>query len=305
MSRERIAFLGLGNMGGPMCANLVKAGFPVAAYDLSPVACEAAANDGATVASSATGAAAGADVVLTMLPGGESVIAVWTSVLSVLRPDAMLIDCSTIDVESARRSHALAAPLGIASLDAPVSGGVGGAKAATLTFMAGGARDAFARAEPILLKMGRKAFHCGGAGAGQSAKICNNMLLAISMIGVCEALTLGEKLGLDHQVMFDVMTASSGRCWSLDSYCPVPGPVPASPANTGYRPGFATSLMLKDVRLSQAAAAAAGVATPLGEAAARLYAEYAGAGGAGSDFSGIITLLRGLKRSGDAEPSSR
>lgn len=292
MTTPSIAFIGLGNMGGPMCANLVKAGYDVKAFDLAPAACDAARAAGASVASSAIDAAKGRDVVITMLPAGKFVIDVWTAVLPAAAPGALLIDCSTIDVESARKTHELAAARGVQSLDAPVSGGVGGAKAATLAFMAGGSAEAFARAEPILQKMGRKVFHCGGAGAGQSAKICNNMLLAISMIGVSEALTLGEKLGLSHQVMFDVMTASSGKCWSLESYCPVPGPVPASPANNGYKPGFATNLMLKDVKLSQAAAQGTGVVTPLGDEAVRLYTEFANAGGGDTDFSGIITFLR-------------
>ncbi len=296
MTNPSIAFIGLGNMGGPMCANLVKAGYDVKAFDLAPAALEAAKSAGATVAVSATEAAKGRDVIITMLPAGKFVLDVWSSVLPSIASGAMIIDCSTIDVESARKAHELAAARGVQSLDAPVSGGVGGAKAGTLAFMAGGTPETYARAEPILLKMGRKAFHCGGAGAGQSAKICNNMLLAISMIGVSEALTLGEKLGLSHQVMFDVMTASSGRCWSLDSYCPVPGPVPASPANNGYKPGFATNLMLKDAKLSQAAAQATGVVTPLGDVAVRLYSEFANAGGGDSDFSGIITYLRDKTR---------
>ena len=296
MTTETIGFIGLGNMGGPMCANLVKAGYPVKAFDLSATALEAAKAAGARIAATAAEAASGADTVITMLPGGTYVIDVWSNVLPGMKPGSLLIDCSTIDVESARKAHDLAAARGIDSLDAPVSGGVGGAKGATLAFMAGGTPDAFKRAEPILAKMGRKAFHCGGPGAGQSAKICNNMLLAISMIGVSEALTLGEKLGLSHQVMFDVMTASSGKCWSLESYCPVPGPVPSSPANNGYKPGFATNLMLKDVRLSQAAAEAAGVATPLGQDALRLFTAYADAGGGDSDFSGIINFLRAKTR---------
>ncbi len=296
MTQPSIAFIGLGNMGGPMCANLAKAGFPVAAYDVSKAACEAAREAGAAVAASSTDAAKAAEVVITMLPSGKLVLEVLSSVLAIVRPGTLLIDCSTIDGASARKAHEMAAAKGAASLDAPVSGGAGGAKAGTLTFMVGGKAEVFQRAEPILLKMGKKAFHCGGAGAGQSAKICNNMLLAISMIGVSEALTLGEKLGLDHKVMFDVMTASSGRCWSLDTYCPVPGPVPGAPSNNGYKPGFATALMLKDVRLAQEAAAGAGVAIPLGEAAERLYAAYAEAGGNDMDFSGIINYLRGTGR---------
>lgn len=296
MTQPAIAFIGLGNMGGPMCANLVKAGHPVTAYDLSAAASDTARKAGATIATSAPEAARKADIIITMLPSGRYVIDVWSAVLPELASGALLIDCSTIDVESARRVHELAAARSIASLDAPVSGGVGGATQGTLTFMTGGSAEVFAAAEPVLMKMGRKVFHCGGPGAGQAAKICNNMLLAISMIGVSEALTLGEKLGLSHKVMYDVMTSSSGRCWSLDSYCPVPGPVPTSPANTGYKPGFATSLMLKDVRLSQEAANAAGVSTPLGAAAAQIYEAFAGCGGADMDFSGIITYLRDQKR---------
>ncbi len=277
MTDQTIAFIGLGNMGGPMCGNLV--------------------NAGATVATSAGDAVQGADVAITMLPAGKFVIEVWSAILPAMKPGALIIDCSTIDVDSARKAHELAKARGVESLDAPVSGGVGGAKGATLAFMAGGTDTSFKRAEPILAKMGRRSFHCGGAGAGQSAKICNNMLLAISMIGVSEALTLGERLGLSHQVMFDVMTASSGKCWSLESYCPVPGPVPSSPANNDYKPGFATNLMLKDVRLSQAAAQSSGVTTPLGDEAVRLYTAFAEAGGGDTDFSGIIRFLRDTKRS--------
>ena len=261
MSGDSIAFIGLGNMGQPMCQNLLKANYKVTAFDISAAARDAAREAGAAMAASAADAAANADVIITMLPAGEHVLETWTSALAPARQGALLIDCSTIDVESARKAHELAAALGAASLDAPVSGGVGGARQASLTFMAGGTQEAHARAEPILMKMGRKVFHCGGAGAGQSAKICNNMLLAISMIGVSEALNLGAKLGLANQAMYDVITASSGRCWSLETYCPVPGPVAASPANNGYKPGFAANLMLKDVRLSQKAAAAAGAAT--------------------------------------------
>lgn len=297
MTTETIGFIGLGNMGGPMCANLVKAGFSVKAFDLSPAARDAAVAAGAKAVATATDAASGSDVVITMLPAGNYVVDVWTSVQPTMKAGNLLIDCSTIDVDSARKAHELANARGMQSLDAPVSGGVGGAKGATLAFMAGGTPEAFKRAEPILAKMGRKAFHCGGPGAGQSAKICNNMLLAISMIGVSEALTLGEKLGLSHQVMFDVMTASSGKCWSLESYCPVPGPVPSSPANNSYKPGFATSLMLKDVRLSQTAAKSTGVSTPMGDAAVRLYSAFAEAGGGDTDFSGIINYLRDTARS--------
>ncbi|MGL5116268.1 MAG: 3-hydroxyisobutyrate dehydrogenase, partial [Beijerinckiaceae bacterium] len=199
----------------------------------------------------------------------------------------------TIDVDSARAVHAMAAGAGQLSLDAPVSGGTGGAKAGTLTFMAGGAEDAFARAKPILEAMGRKIVHCGGGGAGQAAKICNNMILGISMIGVSEAFVLAEKLGLSHQALFDVASTSSGQCWSLTTYCPVPGPVPASPANNSYKPGFAADLMLKDLKLAQEAAMSAGAVTPLGAAAAQIYALLAASGQGGEDFSGVVRMLRG------------
>jgi 3-hydroxyisobutyrate dehydrogenase len=205
-----------------------------------------------------------------------------------------MIDCSTIDVDSARQAHALAGKAGLASVDAPVSGGVGGAKAATLTFMAGGSENAFAAAKPILEAMGKKIVHCGEAGAGQAAKICNNMILGISMIGVSEAFALAEKLGLSHQALFDVASTSSGQCWSLTSYCPVPGPVPTSPANNDYKPGFAAALMLKDLRLSQEAAKAAGAATPLGAHAEAIYSAFEQAGHGGVDFSGIIRHVRAL-----------
>jgi 3-hydroxyisobutyrate dehydrogenase len=213
--------------------------------------------------------------------------------LPAARPGTLFIDCSTIDVENARKAHAMAAERALLSLDAPVSGGTGGAKAATLTFMAGGEAAAFARAKPLLEAMGKKIVHCGTAGAGQAAKICNNMILGVSMIAVGEAFVLAEKLGLSHQALFDVASTSSGQCWSLTTYCPVPGPVPSSPANSGYKPGFAASLMLKDLKLAQEAAQASGAATPLGALAAQLYGLYAAWGESGSDFSGIIHLIRG------------
>jgi 3-hydroxyisobutyrate dehydrogenase len=288
-----IAFIGLGNMGGPMAANLVKAGHEVTGFDLSPASCDQARSEGASIAASTADAVKDAEVVITMLPAGKHVLSVWTEILPSVREGALLIDCSTIDVESARKAHGLARERGLASLDAPVSGGVGGAKGATLTFMAGGAKQAFDRAEPILSKMGKKVVHCGEAGAGQAAKICNNMILGISMIGVAEAFVLGEKLGLSHQALFDVASTSSGQCWSLTTYCPVPGPVPASPANNGYKPGFAAALMLKDLKLAQEAALAAGAATPLGAEAAQLYGLFANAGHEGDDFSGIINFIRG------------
>jgi 3-hydroxyisobutyrate dehydrogenase len=232
-------------------------------------------------------------MVITMLPAGEHVLSVWHDILPEANQGALFIDCSTIDVESARRAHALAAGRGIPSLDAPVSGGVGGAKAATLTFMAGGSQHAFTRGKPVLERMGKRVVHCGEAGNGQAAKICNNMILGVSMIAVCEAFVLGEKLGLSHQALFEVASASSGQCWSLTSYCPVPGPVPASPANNGYQPGFAAALMLKDLKLAGAAAQSAHVDAELGVQAMEIYQRFADAGHSGADFSGIIKQVRG------------
>jgi 3-hydroxyisobutyrate dehydrogenase len=287
-----IAFIGLGNMGGPMAANLVKAGHKVAGFDLVDTSREAAKAAGASIAATAVVAVKGADVVVTMLPAGKHVLSVWTEILPSVAKGALLIDCSTIDVESAVAAHGLAAKAGVSSVDTPVSGGVGGAQGATLTFMCGGDDTAFAAAKPILEKMGKKIVHCGKAGAGQAAKICNNMILGISMIGVCEAFALAEKLGLSHQALFDVSSTSSGQCWSLTTYCPVPGPVPTSPANNDYKPGFASALMLKDLRLSQAASKAAGAATPLGAHAEEIYAAFEKAGHGGVDFSGIIHHLR-------------
>jgi len=292
---QSIAFIGLGNMGGPMVANLVKGGHRVSGFDLSTSACAQAKDHGAAIAGSAAEAVKGADVVITMLPAGKHVLAVWDEVLPSVRDGALLIDCSTIDVESARNAHARAGEQkrNLATLDAPVSGGVGGATAGTLTFMCGGSNEAFARAEPILGLMGAKIVHCGDAGSGQAAKICNNMILGISMIGVAEAFVLAEKLGLSHQALYDVASTASGQCWSLTTYCPVPGPVPTSPANNDYRPGFAAALMLKDLKLAQDAANASGATTPLGAEAAQLYSLFANAGNEGQDFSGIINFLRG------------
>jgi 3-hydroxyisobutyrate dehydrogenase len=289
-----IAFIGLGNMGGPMAANLVKAGQIVSGVDLVEASREAAKAAGVGIVATAIEAVKGADVIITMLPAGKHVLAVWTEILPHVAKRALILDCSTIDVESSVQAHALAAKHDVASVDAPVSGGTGGAKAGTLTFMAGGEAAAFAAAKPVLELMGKKIVHCGGAGAGQAAKICNNMILGISMIGVCEAFALAEKLGLSHQALFDVASTSSGQCWSLTTYCPVPGPVPTSPANKSYKPGFAAALMLKDLRLSQEAAMAAGAATPLGAHAAEIYAAFEAAGKGGADFSGIINYLREL-----------
>lgn len=288
----QIAFIGLGNMGGPMAANLVKAGHRVTGFDLVPAALEAAKAAGVAIAATPGDAVAGADIVITMLPSGKHVLSVYEAILPAVVPGTLLIDSSTIDVDSARKAHALAADKGAVALDAPVSGGVGGAAAGTLTFMVGGSAAAFARAEPILAAMGKKIVACGDAGAGQAAKICNNMILGISMIAVSEAFVLAEKLGLSHQALFDVASTSSGQCWSLTTYCPVPGPVPTSPANRDYQPGFAAALMLKDLALSQDAAASAGAATPLGAAATKLYEAMVAAEQGGVDFSGIINRLR-------------
>jgi 3-hydroxyisobutyrate dehydrogenase len=289
-----IAFIGLGNMGGPMAANLVKAGHKVVAFDLVAASRDQAKADGAAIAESSVGAVKGADVVITMLPAGKHVISVWTDIVPSIKKGALIIDCSTIDVESAKQAHALAAKHGIPSVDAPVSGGTGGAKGATLTFMCGGAEKAFASAKPVLEKMGKKIVHCGGDGAGQAVKICNNMMLAVSMIGVCEGFALAEKLGLSHQALFDVVSTSSGQSWALTSYCPVPGMVPTSPANNDYKPGFAAALMVKDLTLAQDAAKATGAATPLGKHAQEIYKAFDAAGNGGVDFSGIIRHVREL-----------
>jgi 3-hydroxyisobutyrate dehydrogenase len=293
-----IGFIGLGNMGSPMAANLAKSGDHVVGFDVVAAARQVSAQSGIEIAPNAKAAVEAADIVITMLPAGEHVRAVWTEILPAAKRGALFIDCSTIDVTSARAAHRLAADRGIASLDAPVSGGVAGAKAATLTFMVGGTADAFSRGKPILERMGKRVVHCGDAGNGQAAKICNNMILGASMIAVSEAFVLGEKLGLSHQALFDVASASSGQCWSLTSYCPVPGPVPASPANNGYKPGFAAALMLKDLKLAREAAAAVHARTAIGAHAAEIYDRYAAAGHSGSDFSGIINFVREASKAG-------
>ena len=291
-----IAFIGLGNMGGPMAANLVKAGQKVTAFDLVAASRDQARADGAAIAESSLAAVKGADVVVTMLPAGKHVVSVWNEVVPAMAKGALIIDCSTIDVESAKQAHALASRHGVGSVDAPVSGGTGGAKAATLTFMCGGDEKSFAAAKGVLEKMGKKIVHCGSGGAGQAAKICNNMILGVSMIAVSEAFALAEKLGLSHQALFDVASTSSGQCWSLTSYCPVPGPVPTSPASNDYKPGFASALMVKDLTLAQDAARAAGAATPLGKHAQELYKAFDAEGNGGVDFSGIIRHVRRLAK---------
>jgi 3-hydroxyisobutyrate dehydrogenase len=288
-----IAFIGLGNMGGPMATNLVKAGHRVFGVDLDASLREAAAQSGVAPVANGVDAVAQADVVVTMLPAGKHVLSVWSETIGAAKKGALFIDSSTIDVDSAHRAHILAAKAGLQSIDAPVSGGTGGAKAATLTFMCGGEAGAFATAKPILEAMGKRIVHCGGAGAGQAAKICNNMILGATMIATCEAFVLGEKLGLSPQALFDVVSTSSGQSWSTTSYCPVPGPVPAAPSNNGYKPGFASALMLKDLRLSQEAAASVGATTAMGALATQLYAVHNAWGEGGTDFSGIIRLIRG------------
>ncbi|WP_432121518.1 3-hydroxyisobutyrate dehydrogenase [Streptomyces sp. S1] len=290
-----VAFVGLGHMGGPMAANLVKAGHRVLGYDVVPEALAAAAASGVEAAGSAAEAAAEADVVITMLPAGRHVLEIYgeRGLLASARPGTLFVDCSTIDVADARAAHAAARAAGHRALDAPVSGGVVGAEAGTLTFMAGGGAEEFAEAEPFLSAMGGKVVHCGSAGAGQAAKICNNMILGISMIGVSEAFVLAESLGLDHRALYDVASTASGQCWALTVNCPVPGPVPGSPANRDYRPGFAAPLMAKDLNLAANALRAGGVDAQLGLKAAELYTTFAEGDGAGLDFSAIVRTIRG------------
>jgi 3-hydroxyisobutyrate dehydrogenase len=291
----KVAFIGLGNMGAPMAANLVKAGHDVTGYDT------AARPEGIPLAGSAAEAAAGADVVLTMLPNGAILRAVAAEVIPAMRRGAVLLDCSTVDVESARAVAKDAEAAGLMAVDAPVSGGVGGATAGTLTFMAGGSPEAFATARPLFDAMGARAVHCGPSGNGQAAKICNNMILGVTMIATCEAFALADKLGLDRQAMFDVVSTSSGSSWSMTAYCPAPGVGPTSPADNGYRPGFAAELMLKDLMLSQAAAEAADADTPMGSLAAELYRRFVEEeGGRGRDFSAMLPRFeaRGFPKAG-------
>lgn len=292
----RIGFIGLGNMGGPMAQNLLKAGHEVKAFDLSKDALTKAKGAGATIAANAADAAMGVELVVSMLPAGAHVRAVYLDgdkILDIADAGTLFIDSSTIDVNTARAVGEAAAAKGLTMVDAPVSGGVMAAEAGTLTFMVGGSDKGFAAAKPILDNMGKNIFHAGGPGNGQAAKICNNMLLAISMIGTCEAFVLAEKLGLDAQKLFEISSTASGQCWSLTTYCPVPGPVPAAPSNRDYKPGFAAAMMLKDLRLSQEAAQSVRAATPLGAEATQLYSLMESNGHAGLDFSGIIKLIRG------------
>ncbi len=280
----KIGFIGLGNMGAPMAANLVAAGHQVTGFDLA-----APCPDGVTKADTAVAAATGQDVVITMLPNGAILRSVADQVIPAIQPGAVLLDCSTVDVESARAVAEQAEAAGLMAVDAPVSGGIGGASAGTLTFMAGGSDAGFAKVNPLFDIMGQKAVHCGAAGAGQAAKICNNMILGVTMIATCEAFALADKLGLDRAKMFDVVSTSSGYSWSMNAYCPAPGVGPQSPADNDYKPGFASELMLKDLRLSQQAAEAADADTPMGARATELYTAFVEAeDGAGTDFSAML-----------------
>lgn len=290
-----VGFIGLGNMGLHMAANLVKGGHTVNGFDIVAANLEAAKKKGVAAAASANEAAKDCDAVITMLPVGRHVIEVYSGgVLDAANKDTLFIDCSTIDVASASKAHEMAAEAGMASVDAPVSGGVGGAEAGTLTFMVGGSDAAFERAKPVLDGMAGKIVNCGAAGAGQAAKICNNMIMAVSMIGVAEGFVLAEKLGLSHQALFDVVSTSSGSCWSVNTYCPVPGPVPTSPANKDFEPGFMTELMAKDLMLAQEAALQTGASTPMGAEATHLMRLHmAQADVAKKDFSSIINFIRG------------
>jgi 3-hydroxyisobutyrate dehydrogenase len=290
----RIGFIGLGNMGLPMAVNLIKAGHQVEGVDVNPAAVAKLKEAGGTGVETAKSVAARCDVVITMLPAGQHVRDIYlgpNGIIDNANAGTLLIDSSTIDVETARLVAAEAEKKGLLMLDAPVSGGVGGATAGTLTFMCGGSAQAFARAQSILEKMGKTIVHAGGAGNGQAAKICNNMVLGISMIAVSEAFVLAEKLGLDHQKLFDISSKSSGQCWAMTSYCPVPGPVPASPANRDYQPGFTAAMMVKDLKLAQDAAKASKAHTALGAEAAKIYERYASKE-AGKDFSGVIRMVR-------------
>jgi 3-hydroxyisobutyrate dehydrogenase len=292
----RVAFIGLGNMGAPMARNLIKSGHEVTGFDVAGTNLAGLVAAGGTAAPSLAAAAAGAEAVITMLPAGKQVRDVYfgaDGLVARCAPGTLLVDCSTIDVATAREVEAASRLAGHEFIDAPVSGGTGGAEAGTLTFMCGGADVAFARAQGLLSGMGRTIVHAGGPGTGQAAKICNNMILGVSMIAVGEAFNLADALGLDADKLFEIASKSSGQCWSLTSYCPVPGPVPASPANRDYAPGFTGAMMLKDLKLAQEAAHGAGVSTPLGAVAQTLFALYARGGHASDDFSGIIRLLAG------------
>ena len=292
----QIAFIGLGNMGSGMCANLAKAGYDVRAFDLNPDAVKKAEASGAKGAPSVADAVRGADVVVSMLPAGKHVLSVYfgdDGVAAHAGPGTLFLDCSTISVEDAREAAGKAQAAGFPMVDAPVSGGTAAADAGTLTFMVGGPKEAFDKAKPFLDVMGKNVFHAGAAGNGQVAKIANNMLLGISMIGTCEAFNLAAKLGLDAQTFFDISSTASGQCWSMTSYCPVPGPVPTAPSNRDYQPGFAVAMMLKDLKLALASAQGADAETPLGQLAEEIYAKLDDDGYGGLDFSGVMKRLQG------------
>lgn len=293
---SKVGFIGLGNMGGPMMRNLVKAGHRIKAYDVAPTLVAAAKEAGAEPAAGAAAAAREVEIVITMLPAGQHVRSVYlgeAGVIAAAAPNTLLVDCSTIDVATARAVSGAAKEKRLDMVDAPVSGGVAGAQAATLTFMVGGTESAFARAEPVLKAMGKAIVHAGPAGNGQAAKICNNMMLGIQMVSVAEAFALAEKLGLAAAKLFEISAKASGQCWSLTSYCPEPGLVPTAPSNRNFQPGFTAAMMLKDLRLAQEAASAAGAATPLGAAAAALYALFSSKGHDALDFSAIIQMIKG------------
>lgn len=288
-----IAFIGLGNMGGPMSSNLVKGQHKVRGFDLVADLRAAAQREGIEIASSAQDAVKGAEIVITMLPQGQHVLSVWRDIIEAVPAGALMIDCSTIDVESSRAAHEIAKARGLDVVDAPVSGGTTGAKAATLTLMLGGTEQAVARARPILEKVGSKVVHCGEAGMGQAAKICNNMMAGINMVAASEGFALAERLGLSAQALFDIVSTSSGQSACVNGYNPVPGLVERAASNNGYKPGFALALMLKDLKLAQSAAASVGATSPMGALAVQLYALHALAGQDGMDFSHIYTMIRG------------
>ena len=293
-----IGVIGLGNMGVRMAANLVKAGHSVWGYDIAIARREEASALGVTIVDDMTDVASGTDAVITMLNAGSTVIDVWRRVAARMTLGSLMIDCSSIDVERSRQAHTIARNAGLLSLDAPVSGGVEGAANATLTFMVGGEEAALEAGKPLLAAMGRRIVHCGGEGNGEAAKICNNMILGISMIAVCEAFLLADELGLSRQALFDVSSNASGQCYALTTHCPVPGPVPSSAANHGYQPGFDAALMAKDLKLSQECAGFSGASTPLGAAAASLYEQYVKRDGAGVDYAGILHFLADLPKAG-------
>ncbi len=291
-----IAFIGLGNMGAPMAVNLIKSGHKVLGFDLSAARSQQALSRGIPIAKDPKSAVEGADIVITMLPTGKHVRMVWSGLCPLVEPGTLFMDCSTIDIETSRALHEIAKEKGMMSLDAPVSGGTGGAQAAALTFTVGGDVPSFNKARPLFERMGKKTTLCGGPGAGQAAKLCNNLMLGISMVGVCEVFALSEKLGLSNKTMHEVLSTSSGQCWAATTYCPVPGPVPSSPANHGYKQGFSAKHMLKDLKLAVEAASQTSSSTVLGTAATQMYTLFENSGNGEIDFSGIIKMIRGAQK---------